>query len=173
VAQVYDGLVYMDFNRELMERQGYGRYEPLDPARLPNLYIAYRTDLAEGTEVFHNNIRARWESGEPLVVEAMKQWAGLTEQVREKLRQGRGDEIAPILNENFDLRRRVYRISEENIRMVETARAAGASSKFTGSGGAIVGTYADDAMYRRLEESLGALGVKVIKPQFVPPAARS
>ena len=31
VIQVYEGLVYMDFTRELMEKQGYGNYERLRP----------------------------------------------------------------------------------------------------------------------------------------------
>ena len=34
--------------------------------------------LAEGTEVFHNDIRTRFNAGDPQVVEAMKYWAGLT-----------------------------------------------------------------------------------------------
>jgi len=38
--------------------------------------VAYRTSLSEGTEVFHNNIRERWNRGEPEVVEAMRTWAG-------------------------------------------------------------------------------------------------
>src|SRR5207302_7079442 len=57
VIQVYEGLVYMDFDKALMERQAHGRYEELDPHLLPPVYVAYRTDLAEGTEVFHNDIR--------------------------------------------------------------------------------------------------------------------
>ena len=32
VIQVYEGLVYMDFSRNLIEERGYGEYEPLDPA---------------------------------------------------------------------------------------------------------------------------------------------
>ena len=40
VAQVYEGCVYMDFNKELLAKQGHGRYEPLDPKLLPNLYMA-------------------------------------------------------------------------------------------------------------------------------------
>ena len=44
----------------------------------------------------------------------------------------------------------------------------GASAKFAGSGGAIVGTYTDDAMFARLEEALGAIGCRVIKPVIVP-----
>ena len=167
VAQVYEGLVYMNFDRAIMDRQGYGLYEELDPALLPPVYVAYRATLAEGTEVFHNNIRARWERGEPEVVEAMQHWAELAEKVRALLLAGRKHEIAPLLNENFDLRRKIYRISQGNIQMVETARAVGASAKFSGSGGAIVGTYTDEAMFRRLEQALLPIGVRVLQPQIV------
>ncbi|MCU0858878.1 MAG: hypothetical protein MUC65_10810, partial [Pontiellaceae bacterium] len=51
VAQVYQGLIYMDFDREVMEQQGWGIYEPLPPELLPQLYVAYRTDLAESSDV--------------------------------------------------------------------------------------------------------------------------
>src|SRR6266436_7949642 len=34
VIQVYEGLVYMDFAKDIMERDGYGRYERLEPALL-------------------------------------------------------------------------------------------------------------------------------------------
>jgi glucuronokinase len=170
VIQVFEGLVYMDFNQALMERQGYGHYEELDPRLLPPLYIAYRRDLAEGTEVFHNDIRGRFNRGELAVVEAMKFWAGLADQVRERLLARRGAEIGPLLDANFDQRRKLYNVGEGNLRMVETARAAGASAKFTGSGGAIVGTYPDDATYRRLREQLNAIGVEVLQPQILPVA---
>ena len=49
-------------------------------------------------------------------------------------------------------------------RMVLTARSSGASAKFAGSGGAIVGTYEDDAQYAALSASLAALGCRTIKP---------
>jgi len=167
VAQVYEGLVYMDFAREIMERQGYGHYEELDPGLLPPLYVAYRAELAEGTEVFHSNLRSRWEQGEPEVVAAMRTWADLAERVRELLLTGQKEAIGPLLNANFDLRRTLYNISPSNLLMVETARAVGASAKFTGSGGAIVGTYRDEAMYARLAERLEAIGVRVLQPVFV------
>lgn len=171
VIQVYEGLVYMDFNRELMEREGSGHYESLDPALLPPLYVAYRTDLAEGTEVFHNDIRGRFNRGEPAVVAAMKFWADLTDQVKGCLLRGEGHRIGPLLNQNFDKRREIYRISEGNVRMVETARSVGASAKFTGSGGAIVGTYADEAMFQDLKRKLEGIDVQVIKPVIVPESA--
>ena len=167
VCQVYQGLVYMDFDRDLMQRQGYGRYEELDPGLLPPLYIAYRAELAEGTEVFHNNIRARWERGDTEVVEAMKTWAGLTEQVRELLRKGEREKIGSLIDAGFDLRRSIYDISPSNILMVDTARSTGASAQFTGSGGAIVGVYRDEAMYEELVKRLAAVGVKTLKPAIV------
>jgi glucuronokinase len=175
VIQVYEGLVFMDFEKSVMERQGFGRYEELDPSLLPPLYIAYRRDLAEGTEVFHNDIRGRFNRGEPLVVEAMKFWAGLADQVRQLLLVRRGAEIGPLLDANFDKRRELYQLSEGNLRMVETARAAGASAKFTGSGGAIVGTYRDEGTYAWLKTQLNAIGVEVLKPQILPepPTANS
>jgi len=169
VTQVYEGLVYMDFNRALIDKQGYGTYEPLKLDLLPPVYVAYRTDLSEGTEVFHNNIRERWNRGEPDVVEAMKNWATLTDHVREHLLKGEKERIGPLLDAGFDLRRKIYRINEGNLRMVESARSCGASATFTGSGGAIVGTYADAAMFHRLEEALAKIGCKVIKPHFVHP----
>jgi glucuronokinase len=173
VIQVYEGLVYMDFAKEIMLKQGYGYYEPLDPKLLPKLYIAYRDDLSEPTETFHNNIRHRFDQGEPKVVNAMKFWANLAEKVKVNLVNKELDRIPEMLNANFDKRREIYKISDENIRMVDAARSVGASSKFTGSGGAIVGTYADEQMFRNLRTTLRKLNIKVIKPRIVPGKANT
>jgi glucuronokinase len=168
VIQVYEGVVYMDFNKKLLDEQGYGCYEPIDPALLPELYIAYRAELSEGTEVFHNDIRARFNRGEPEVVKAMLFWADLADQVRAHLLRGEKHLIGPLLNSNFDKRREIYQISQGNIRMVEAARSVGASAKFTGSGGAIIGTCDDDNMFQCLVKKLEPMGVKVIKPRIQP-----
>jgi len=168
VIQAYEGLVYMDFAKEIMHKQGYGNYEPMDPRLLPRLYIAYRDDLSEPTETFHNNIRHRFDQGEPRVVNAMKFWANLAEKVRKCLLNGQLDAVPDMLNANFDKRCEIYKIADENIRMVQTARSVGASAKFTGSGGAIVGTYEDERMFTDLRKNLHKLNIKVIKPRIVP-----
>jgi glucuronokinase len=161
-------VVFMDFNRGHVEKEGHGIYEEIDPILLPPLYVAYTKKLSEGTEVFHNDIRSRWKRGEREVVSAMYHWAGLAERVKEMLLAGRGREIGPLLNENFDLRRRLYQISKGNLEMVDAARSVGASAKFTGSGGAIVGTYEDDSMFAKLQEVLEPMGIAVIRPQVLP-----
>jgi len=50
--------------------------------------------------------------------------------------------------------------------MVEVARQCGASAKFAGSGGAIIGTYQDAKMYEDLSKKLAAIGSCVFKPEL-------
>lgn len=171
VIQVYQGLVYMDFNKELLANRGYGEYENLDPKLLPSLYIAYRENLAEVSGAIHNNIRERFERGEKAVTSAMRYWANLTDKLKTHLLKGEKEKVADVLNFNFNRRRKLYSISAENLKMVEQARLAGASAKFTGSGGAIVGTYKDEKMFKALKDRLGKLKIKVIKPVVAVPNA--
>lgn len=168
VIQVFEGLVYMDFGEPYMREHGHGRYEELDPGLLPPLYIAYRADLSEGTEVLHNDLRGRFNHGEPAVLAAMHYWADLADQVRDCLLRRDLRRVPELLDRNFDKRRELCRISTGNLQMVEAARSVGASAKFTGSGGAIVGTYADEAMYQALVARLEPLGVRVFKPVITP-----
>jgi glucuronokinase len=169
VAQAYQGVVYMDFDRAIMESRGYGEYTPLDLALLPPLYVAYREDLSEGTEVYHNDLRARWNRGDADVVDAMKFWADLTVQFREAMNGGDTARMHQLINANFDKRASLYDVGEGNRDMVRTARETGASAKFAGSGGAIVGIYDDDAMFAQLESAFAPKGIRVIKPDYAPP----
>jgi glucuronokinase len=166
VIQAYEGLVYMDFSRNLMDERGYGEYERLNPALLPKVYVACRTSLSEGTEVFHSNLRERWRRGDPQVVNAMTTWANYAEEGRDCLVRGNYDRLDQLINANFDLRSRIYQIDKGNLEMVHTARRAGATSNFAGSGGAIVGTYPDEETFRRLQEEMKEIGVEVVKPKI-------
>jgi glucuronokinase len=169
VIQTYEGLVYMDFAQETIRRQGYGSYERLDSLLLPPVYIAYRTNLSEGTEVFHNNVRERWLAGDPEVIAAMKTWASYAEQGRQALLTRDYKTLDELIDANFDLRARIFRLSEGNLEMVRVARQAGATAKFAGSGGAIVGTYKDEDAFQRLHAALQTIGVAVFKPRIQAP----
>lgn len=168
VIQVYEGMVYMDFRKDLMESRGYGEYERLDPGLLPKIYLAYRTSLSEGTEIFHSNVRDRWRRGDPEVLDAMAVWASYAEQGRQALLSGDDEALDRLIDANFDLRARLYTISEGNREMIQTARQTGASANFAGSGGAVVGVYKDEAMFAALEAGLQKISVAVIKPMVVP-----
>jgi glucuronokinase len=165
VIQVYEGCVFMDFDKSLMESRGYGAYEEIDTALLPPLFIAYRKDLGEGSETFHNNIRERWQRQDPEVVQAMIDFASYAQQARDLLVAGKGAEIGPLLSSNFDRRRSIYTLDPRNVDMVDRARSVGAHAKFAGSGGAIVGVYEDETMYTRLCEAMAANDIAVFKPK--------
>jgi len=167
VIQCYEGCVYMDFDRETIERQGYGQYEPIDSQLLPKLYIAYNTDLGKQSGRVHNDVRSRWLKGEPLVVDTMSSIADVAREGRDALYRQDTKLLNELVNRNFDLRAQIYNISDRNRSLIETARACGASASFTGSGGSIIGLYRDDAMLNRLFVELRKINARVIKPYVV------
>ncbi len=166
VIQAYEGLVFMDFNRDLFEGRGYGIYHPLDPARMPPIYLAYDPKRAEVSGIYHRNLRVLFDEKKPDVVAAMTEFAGFAQAMYEALLAGNVAEVPRLMNANFDLRDRIFNVSAENRRMVHTARSTGASAKFAGSGGAIVGTYEDEAMFAALVRALGDIGCSVLKPKL-------
>lgn len=165
VAQVYGQPVYMNFDKVIMDSQGYGDYVPFDKTLLPPVYLAYRENLSEGSEVTHNDLAARYVKGDTIVLDAIEQWKALTQQVWNKLLRGEKD-IAELVDHNFDIRNATILVSNGNKQLVQAARAAGASAKFTGSGGAIIGTYENEEMYNRLTGEMKKIGAVVIKPDI-------
>ena len=167
VIQVYEGVVFMDFDKGKMERQGHGDYVPMDARQLPPLYVAFHDNLAEGTEITHNDLRSRFNRGDRDVVDAMLQWAAYAEEARELITAGQGSRIGPLMNEAFDLRARLIRISPGNRELIDRGRNLGAYTQFCGSGGAIVGCYdGDPERLSRLQESYAAMGATLLVPKI-------
>ena len=186
VAQTYGGLVYMDFDKKHFDRQGHGVYERLDARMIQNVYIAFRGNLSEGSEILHNDMRGRFEAREKSIHRSVARWAALTTLFRDiliktavefriaepglrekdKLKYGAAlhERLSPIINENYDIRRACLPINEANHDMVVSARSVGASAKFTGSGGAIVGTYLDTGMLNRLRGVLEKREIELLLP---------
>jgi glucuronokinase len=164
VVQVYEGCVYMDLDRSLIEKRGYGLYERLDSRILPQLYLAYRPDLSKVSGRALNDIRLAYERKDASTLTALNRLAEIAAEGREAhLRQDFARWPA-LMNENFDLRSRIMRISKSNLEMIMTARRCGASAKFAGSGGSIIGIYDGEDMYERLARELDRLGATVLKP---------
>jgi glucuronokinase len=166
VIQVYEGLVFMDFAPERMTtRCGYpvGVYERLDPACLPPLYLAYSPAGGKPVQAVHNTLRVRFDQGDPEVRAAMGKFAELTVRARQALAEEDAARLGRLMDENFDTRRQITQVRDDHLRLVEAARAAGATAKFAGSGGAVLGTYPDEVTFRRLEEALAGLGCRVVK----------
>jgi len=165
VIQTYEGIVYMDFDRKLLESRGYGQYESLHPPQSPPLYVAYDPRRTEVTDSGNNrNLRRQFEQGDPTVVKAMQKYRDLTDGAKRALMAGDWDELGRLMDENFNLRQTIMNIAPENLKMINVARATGASAKFAGSGGAIVGLYKDARHYQQLVDDLGKLRCTVLRP---------
>jgi glucuronokinase len=160
----------MDFDK-LAERQANGikyyAYKRLDPALLPPLYIAYHNALSEPTETFHNDIRSRYDCGESQVVNAMQHFAALAARGRDALLTQDAATLSALIDENFDTRHSIYQLPPWQVKMVEAARDCGASAKFAGSGGAIIGVYQGEEMFKELSDRMAEIGSLTIKPVVV------
>ena len=98
----------------------------------------------------------------------MARFADLTVEARQALRDGDHERFGRLLNANFDLRRSICRLPAGQVEMVACARRAGATAQFAGSGGAIVGTCADEESFLRLETALQAIGCRVVRLTVAP-----
>ncbi len=164
VVQAYEGCVYMDFDKKLMETTGHGAYERLIPAIFDNLYIAYKVELGKVSGTVLNDIKSRYERGDPEVIETLKEIADLAEKGKTPVEAGDIGALHSLVNRNFDLRKKIMNISETNLELVRTARNCGASASFPGSGGSIVGFYESNEMLTKLIIDLKKLNARVIKP---------
>ena len=165
VIQTYEGCVYMDFEKKIMDKLGHGKYTSLNPDKLPNLYIAYKVNLGKvSSGAVFNDVKARFLEGEPLVVDTMAAIGEVAAEGKKAIEQGDVPKLNELLNKNFELRKKIFTISDSNLELVEAARNCGASSKFTGSGGSIIGTYANDETLRCLIINMQKINARVIKP---------
>jgi glucuronokinase len=161
VAQAYGGLTYMDFDPALVARDGHGAYEPLDPSLLPPLFVAHQSRAAEPSEVFHSDLRRRFDAGERDVVRAMSRLAEQADAARGAVLDGDADALGRAMDASFDARRSIAALDPRHVRMVELARSLGAAANFAGSGGAIVGLLGNGADLERLERAFRAEGCPI------------
>jgi glucuronokinase len=157
VVQAHGGLVYMDFD------PGRGRIERLDAALLPPMFVAYRRDASEPSAAAHSEIRARFRRGDPEIVAAMSEIAGLAERGRDCLLAGRHDELGALMAANVAARARIVELDSRHSRMVELATSLGAPANYAGSGGAIVGIVPVDGDAAELGEAFAAEGCELVE----------
>jgi glucuronokinase len=167
VIQVYEGCVYMNFDRKILEKRKHGVYEKIEPQLLPKLFIAYKVSLSKVSGTVLNDVKTRFENGDTFVIDSLNQIAEKAEKGKEAILKGDFQTLNNLINENFDLRNKIMNISKSNLEMIDTARNCGASAKFAGSGGSIIGLYTDDEMLTRLIIELKKLNARVIKPYII------
>jgi glucuronokinase len=151
VAQAYGGLVFMEL--------GDGRvYEQLASALLPPLVVAWRADAAQDSHDVHASLRTRLEAGDSTAVAGMEELAELARAARAALIAGDHERLARAADESFDVRRRLVALEPRHVELVERARALGAGTNYTGSGGAVVAVCRDQTHAGAVAQALAELG---------------
>lgn len=166
VIQVYEGCVFMDLDQRDIKTKGYGSYAALEPCGLSHLYLAYKPSLGKVSGQVLNDIRVKYDQGDQFVISILNRIAELAEIGKQVLKQGDVKRLHELMDENFDLRSRIMKISDSNFEMITTARRCGAAAKYAGSGGTIIGVYHGEDMYLELQSALEKIGVKVLKPDI-------
>ena len=157
----------MNLEEKFIKENGHGIYEQLETDLLPALYIAYKPVLGKESGRVLDDIRTGYERGDRFVIDTLSRIAEKAALGKKALLQGNMEELHDLMNENFDLRTQIMQISDSNAELIQTARDCGASAKFAGSGGSIIGMYKDENMYSNLVEILEKIGAIVVKPVIV------
>ena len=154
----------MDFEKSNLDKNGYGIYERVNTKLLRNLYVAYNAELGKVSGVVLNDIRSKYEQGNDFVINKLNEIASFAEMGKDALKEKNYDLLNELINKNFDNRKQIMNISDRNLQLVETARKCGASAKFAGSGGSIIGMYENDEMLTELINEMKKINARVIKP---------
>ncbi len=161
VIAVYGGVVVMDFSEQAHARTG--DYRPLPPELLPPLFVAWDERLSTSSGTVHHAMRYRAAiEHDPAVIEAMASKAALVDEAVAALEAGERERLGPLMDRDFDLRRSVYDLPADQVRMIDIARRAGSHAKFAGSGGAVIGTCEDDAHLARIAAAYAEAGISVV-----------
>jgi glucuronokinase len=170
VIQAYEGVMLMD----LREPRSAASYRRFSPSILPPLFLAWDPRGGESSGIAHGDLKARWQRGDPEVHEIMRGFRDLVDEGVEVLETGsssRWSDTAPfrqLVNRNFEMRSRIFHISDRDRQMVAIASSHDAAAKLTGSGGAVIGVPAREADLEAIESSYDAAGFRMIRPQPIP-----
>jgi glucuronokinase len=139
------------------------RFDPVSfvtidvPADLP-LYVAWLADAAAPSDMVHRSLRRRYEAGDELVVQTMRDLAIQAERAHRALTVGDTALLGDAIDRSFDLRAAMIDVGPHQRRLVETGRRADAAVNSAGSGGSVVGLARDPSHLDMLREDYLAIG---------------
>jgi len=144
VIQSHGGLLYMDFDKAYMEREGHGKYESLDGVQMPLAFVAYTDTPGKFSGQMHNPVRFAYERGDPRVIKHIEAFARCADSAKDSLIGNDFYALGKDMIQNWKLRLSLYgaeHIGQANIEMIAIANTHGCPAKLPGSGGAVIGLY--------------------------------
>jgi glucuronokinase len=159
VVQVFDGAIHF----QCEDATGWSATR-VDAHLLPKLFVAYRSDLAKiSSGGVLSPIGARFRAGDRDIVAIMAELRELAKSAADDLRAGR---IAPFLarmDRGMDLRVKLMpQLDSRYFELADIGRTLRAHVTFTGSGGAVVGTFENRPHFIALKKAYGEVDATVI-----------
>ncbi len=138
VVQTYGGTCDMSFPRAETSAQALFTVTPLTPGSSFRFCILSDEAASEPSQVFHGNLRSRYDAGETDVRRAMNDLALQATSAAAAFVAGDTVELGRAMNASFDLRASISDLSPSHVRLIELVRAHDAPANYAGSGGTIV-----------------------------------
>lgn len=166
VIQAYQGLLYMDFSSGRTPE----RYRRLDPEILPACFVAWDPEPGVSSGALHDDVRRRWEGGDPAVSEALATFPRLAAEGVECLLAGAHERFRELVDLNFDTRASIWPLRDRDRELVRIGRSEGAAVKFSGSGGAVVGVLGEEQRWPAIQVAYRAAGFDALRPRVIDAA---
>jgi glucuronokinase len=125
-------------------------FRPLTaPAPIP-LAVAWDPAAAAPSGRYHARLRRRFDDGDPVVVDAMTELAGLAREAAVAVERGDAGAVAELVAATWRVRRGLGAVAPAHEALVEAAASAGLAATSAGSGGSIVAVAPDLGVLDRL-----------------------
>lgn len=129
---------------------------PVPPALL--LWVAWHADAAAPSDTVHRSLRRRFDAGDAVVVDGMRDLAVQARRAHRALVDGDAGLLGDAMNRSFDLRAAMGAVGSLQRRLVDVGRRRGAAVNSAGSGGSVVGLAHDPAQLDALRAAFDELG---------------
>lgn len=135
LVQAYEQPLFMDF--------GHGIIKPLRSSRPLWVYAVWDDRIASPSGDYHAALRRRYDDGDTQVRSAIARLASLAPAASTALAAGDAGVLGALVDDSFDLRRRLGPLPEGQADLVDAVRGLGLPATSPGSGGSVAGVVDD------------------------------
>lgn len=168
VVQAYAEPMLMQFDSE-SARTRPGIFTPMRPAGDLRLFVASRATTSEPSHIVHGDLRARFDSRDQTVIDAMPILAGRAVDAAVAFTAGNVVRLGAAMDATFDVRASILDLAPGHVEMIDVARTAGAHANFTGSGGSVVVLASSASVEAAARQSLNKLGCTIVSIEITSP----
>ena len=168
IVQAHEGMVVMDLGRP----GDLSSHHSMDAECLPALFLAWDPQGGRPSDEAHRDLKRRWQDGNPEVMMAVQAFRELVDEGLRFLALGDLDGFRDAMDQNFDLREKIFSVGQRDKEMVAIARNCGAGAKLCGSGGAVIGLPRSESDFIAIEESYLEAGYRFLRPHVRKPGLK-